>query len=79
MKIWTDIFILENTLCFVVEFIVMMFAIMNRFVCLLQDIDCLGRLVNQGAHLIMQIFNNCNYPADVAGADFVIKLRIKIL
>ena len=36
-------------------------------------------LVNQAAHFILQIYNNRIYPDDVAGADLIIKLRIKFL
>lgn len=76
----TDIFILKNTLCFVVvEVIVMMFTIMNGFFSFLQDIDCVGCLANQAAHAILQIVNNCIYPGDVAGADFLMELGIKTL
>jgi hypothetical protein len=80
MKNGTDIFILEKTLCFVVvEVVVMMFTIVNWSFSFLQDIDCVGCLANQAAHVIFQIFNNHIYPGDVAGADLMMKLRIKIL
>jgi hypothetical protein len=57
----------------------MMFTILNGFFSFLQDIDCVGCLANQAAHAILQIVKNSIYRGDVAGADFLMKLGIKIL